>query len=1124
MADNVFSQAPMSTYYGFGINPAYTTPAYMSNFRPAYASDSDPFNPYSQNRGYFEALKNQYMFNPMGTYASDPSEDERANNWAINTMHSDALVNGVTKVGVPLAAWYAANKFFGMKVGAHSPTSGLWDRGAAYAGAIYRGQGMGAAAAAWSGVAARQSLGAAAGSVAGRGAGRFLGGMIGGAGRLVGLGGALGGAGTVLGGAGAVAGGLIGGIAAPIIAGAGIAKAANYYASEPYVGIRRGEDAMLANTANTFVGGSAAPHMGSFGISARHANSLSQAFMESNIKDMGFKPGDYSAMADYGMQAGLFNDIGNMNVDQMKKRVEGMADAVKMIMAVANTNSVKEAIQYMGRLKAAGVSNPGAVARVMSEMGLASGISGASAEQIMNTVGNQGQMIAQRLGMLPVMGQRQAASIYSGFANAYKSGAMNSADMAALGGVEGATQYALEGAGRIFSTPYFKAAINSGAVLGSGSMLGVSQAFGSRRAENPLQSFGDDILNGGVNTSKYLEKHSTMETVMNFLFDQTNNLPSAKMKDGSGRNDLRATMGWAVTNGLLSEEEARTYSMQFKMMKDPAYQRRMQQAAQGTADKQLNQWVAQQGYDTLSGVPGVGRAWQSLRELNRDVLSGSSGAAGAFTAMRASMADSWDSFQSKLQGRRNERDRPVARYSMENGVQTRTELDIGSYQSFNGNETRMTSSDGVLKEIAKDIANEDPTSELGKLAQKLKANLGKNIDNRADLDKYYRMKKGDVGAAEGTTRSQYVDQANRAWQTAKLTETKTTANDVNPKVSDDFLSAYAESISGPAKLAAQKEYWNSSEYKNSSTLSKWNPFDDGFEKHLKGSFDKGDGARVFNATVRSMRNTGRADLEDLYEAGGDGATSYFSQDFGKLLTQYKKDPSKMSDQERSRVEEFRAMQKMSGMEKSATDKIEAAIEAQGRGDSEKAGILYGKEGDEYREAISSNVERTMKNMDVGTLRKGYKWALSKNGYTGADIDAMDARTDGGIESLTLNQQADLLKKGGEITDVARDEVNRAKNDTDRLSKMFGGEEFIKSFGEVANGIGKATTELSGSAEALSQAASDLSAAAKAGGTDPQLAKAVENLNNTLKPLVQAVPRNGLPRPGAGVSNNFGAQQ
>ena len=50
MADNMFSQSPMSSYYGFGINPAYTTPAYMSNFRPAYASDTDPFNPYSQNR------------------------------------------------------------------------------------------------------------------------------------------------------------------------------------------------------------------------------------------------------------------------------------------------------------------------------------------------------------------------------------------------------------------------------------------------------------------------------------------------------------------------------------------------------------------------------------------------------------------------------------------------------------------------------------------------------------------------------------------------------------------------------------------------------------------------------------------------------------------------------------------------------------------------------------------------------------------------------------------------------------------------------------------------------------------------------------------------------------------
>lgn len=220
-------------------------------------------------------------------------------------------------------------------------------------------------------------------------------------------------------------------------------------------------------------------------------------------------------------------------------------------------------------------------------------------------------------------------------------------------------------------------------------MLNVSQAVGSRRAGNPLYSLAEDTLNGGVNTSAYLNKHSTTDAVLGYLYDKSRYTPAAQMNDGSGRVNIMSAVQLAITRGELSPEEGRAFIEQFKMMKDPQYQRRMREASQGTADKQMNQWLSQQGYDTLSGVPLIGGLLQSARELNRDVLSGSSGVSGAFTSMRAGMADKWDSFQASLQGRRNERDRPVARFSMENGVQTRTELDIGSYVQFAGNERRL---------------------------------------------------------------------------------------------------------------------------------------------------------------------------------------------------------------------------------------------------------------------------------------------------------------------------------------------------------------------------------------------------------------------------------------------------
>jgi hypothetical protein len=1073
MADNMFSQAPMSSYYGFGINPAYTTPAYMSNFRPAYASDTDPFNPYAQNRGYLEALKNQYMFQPIGTYASDPTEDERANNWSLNTMHSDVLVNGITKVGIPLAAWYGANKFFGMKVAARSPTAGLWDRSAAYAGAIYRGEGMGAAAAAWTSTAARQSLGAATGSVFGRAAGRFAGAAVGGAGRLLGLGGALGGASTIFGGAGAVAGGLIGSIAMPLVAGAAVAKAANYYAAEPYIGLRRGEDAMLANTANTFVGGSAGPNMGSFGISARHANRLSRAFMDANIQDMGFKPGDYSALADYGMQAGIFNDIGNMNVDDMKKRVSGMADSVKMIMAVANTSSVKEAVQYMARIKAAGVSNPQAVTRVMSELGMAAGISGSSAEQIMNTVGNQGQMIAQRIGILPIIGQRQAASTYAGFANAYKTGSLNQADVAALGGVEGATQYAMEGAGRVFSTPYFKAAINSGAPLGTGNPLNVTLAYGSRRAGNPLQSIGDDIINGGVRTSEYLKNHSSMEGVMNFIYDQTANIPSARGKDG--KVDLRSALGLAVMNGILSEEEARTYALQVKMKKDPAHNKRIVESLKGSADKQMNQWMSQEGFDTLAGVPVLGSMWQGARHLNRDVMDASSKVSGAFTSFRAGLSDSWDSLQASVFGRSNPNQQGASTWVVENGAQVRKDLDIGSYSSYMGNETRSTAYDGIMKSLANDVLNADPNSDIGKMAKKLYGNLGKNVDNRADLDAYYRMKKGDVGAPQGMTRSEFIEQGNRAVQTGRAKETKTTSEDMKLKVSDNFMKSYS-------KTSDDKHWWDM------FGLGPSLPRD-------TSNMASGDGALVFNASIGSMSRTGKDDLGDLYDAGGDGSVSYLTSDFGKLLAKYKKDPNSLTPEERARVEEFYAMQKISGASAEDQQRLEQGILDIGAGNmnTKAAGDIFGEFGTEYGKKTAKNAMAAIGGMDTNILRNGAKFVLQKNRKSAQIVDALDSMSDRVLMNGGTRDLAPILQKGKGISDAANDMIDQNRREATAMDK-FGGEDLIRSFDD---NIGKATDGLSESAAALTKAAEELTKAGKA-GTDPKLAQAIDKLNRLLE--------------------------
>lgn len=1094
MADNMFSQRPMSTYQGFGINPAYTTPAYMSNFRPAYSSDTDPNNPYAINRGYMDAMRQQYMFqNTFGNYASDPSQDERANNWSLNTMNSDAAMEGVTKFGVPLAAWYGANKFFGQRVAARSPTAGLFDRSSAYARSIYRGEGMAAAASAWGSTAATQSLGGALGASAGRMTGSLVGNMIGAVGRAFGLGGALAGTGGVLGATGAVVGGLVGAIGAPLLAGAAIGKAANYYISEPYVGIRRGEDAMLSNTANQYVGGVSSPNVGTFGMSARHANSLSRAFTESNTRDLGFQQGDYAAMADYGMQAGIFNDIGNMNVDQMKKRVEGMADSVKMIMAVANTTSVKEAIQYMGRLKAAGVSNPAAVTRVMSEMGIASGISGASAEQIMNTVGNQGQMVAQQLGMLPVMGQRQAATIFAGFSNAYKTGAIHSADIAALGGVEGATQNLLEGSGQIMNSPYFRAAINSGGQLGTGNMLNVSGAFGAHRAGNPLRSFGLDQINFGANASEYLNKHSMTDTVLSTLYDRSRGTPAAMMQDGSGKVDLVAALGLAMAQGQLTPEQARAFGLDVQGKMDPQYQARLRDATAASTDKQYSQYRSQMGYDTLAGTP-FGGMINTGREINRNLMSGSGAVAGAFTRIRAGMADDWDSFNARIQGRVRVQDRSVENYKMVDGVQT-----LQTTETFSQNSAgfRLTQYDDVMKQIGRDSATVDPKSELGQVIRQLKGNFGKSdTDNRALLDRYYRLKKGDVG--RDMSRGAYTEWTNEAIRTGVSKVTNQTADDLNPRVSDDFLQGYAESNVG--KLRGAKGYGKSAAYKTDSFADKY--FGSaGMERFVKGQFGKGDGARIFNAAIRSQTATGRTDLGDLFDAGGDGKTSFYTKEFGELLSRFKSDPSSLTEEERGRVRDYMALQKISGLGSDVTGVIDKGILALGSGDESGAGVLFGKQGDAYRAAVAKNVNAGLDKMDVSTYRKGVKQAQTAAGYTGTALNALDGISDSAIRNMTGDQRADSLRKGGEVTKAAQDTIDQATKEAQHLSSMYGGVDAIKSMGAVADNIGKATDGLTASSDALNRAADALEKISGSG--DPALAKAVNSLNQTLAPLVRA---------------------
>lgn len=600
--DMPFNQ-PITTYDGWGVNPAYMTPSYMANFRPSYSGD-DGRNPYANNRGL---MSDAWTGIGPGAipFGADPFAEAGAAKANIANSPFDAAMTGLQSVAIPLAAWYGAEKLLG--------TTGIARRAGRFGGAV--------------GAGALNATGRGAVNVLGRVP--YVGGLFRGMGAVAGatrLGAGLSGAATAV-------GGLAGGFMLPILAGQAVASGIDSAIMDPFVSTRRGTDAMRSNMARQYVGGAGTATHGGFGMSAVRAHEISAALTKAGAESFAFQTEDFNRLADMGMSAGLFNEIGNMDADRVVSGVKDMMKAIQTLSAISGGMSDPEMIQVLSKLKAGGIDDFRRMEQVVKQLGVASATSGVSINQIIDTVGNQGMMMAQQQGMRGVTGLLASADAYAGFTNARKAGLITGAQMGALGGVEGMTQNVMTGAMSAMNSPLGMMTLMSGNRFGNG-MLNSLQGFGQvMTSGNPMATMGDWALNRGTYMDQALRDQGTSGILIKTLQDRAREM----RMDAS---DPRVLAQIASTMGV-SSEEVRSALIQNQAYKDPTSRLRASNARDTKVRQEIAAKMHQEGL-TLLGIPIAGDIQQAYKEWTTDTVSAGANVGNAVSGISARFSDWWD--------------------------------------------------------------------------------------------------------------------------------------------------------------------------------------------------------------------------------------------------------------------------------------------------------------------------------------------------------------------------------------------------------------------------------------------------------------------------------------------------
>lgn len=473
---------------GWHIGSQYVTPSYTANMRPSYGGPTGNSNPWQNPPGYGTSVWAGLGAAPVPGAGFGTESPWHENAMGMDQYHSHNLPSTISDASVsfgqqwimPGLAYLAANRLMNRP------------------GALMGGS-AGAAWRSWTGRSApRLNIGGTAGSWIGRGVGGAVGRVVGGAmGALTGFGSAAGGAALGSGVMGA-AGAAIGTFAAPLAVAYVASQALNKAFFDPYVNIRRGAEATMSNFYGRYVGGEGGNVNGGLGVSATMAYNTSMGVQNAGWNDFGLSQKDYTAMMDYGMQSGLYNDI-PINSRSIVDKTKKIAGDVKKIMQVFGEKDMQEAIGILTKFSQMGAAAGSyETSAALASLKMGSAITGKSAGEIFNTVGAQGQYLYQSMGMSGIAGVLNATNLYSGMAQANKMGLVSTRMLSLMGGIDGATQAAMQGRVGLQGTDYNKMVLFNQFVGGKsyGSISENLNAFSRNLGGNPVDAMGKMILHG----------------------------------------------------------------------------------------------------------------------------------------------------------------------------------------------------------------------------------------------------------------------------------------------------------------------------------------------------------------------------------------------------------------------------------------------------------------------------------------------------------------------------------------------------------------------------------------------------------------------------------------------------
>lgn len=599
--------SPIQGYDGWNVNASYMTPSYMSNFRPRYNNEGGRPNPFAENRSVAQSA---WRMGPGDhEWGRDVLQDSASDRYNITTGAGDVSVAAMQQIAIPAAAWYGASKLSNMGTMFGSRES-LGSRAGARMG----------------GMASRMATGAA-----GRGMGVM--GMGGMAARGAGV------AGSMAGGAAAV-GGLAGGMFLPLMAAQAMGSVADSALIDPYVQTRRGMDAMLSNTANRAITGSGGSTSGGFGMSATRAQEISQSLTVAGQGDLMLGGGDYNEIADNMMRAGIFQEVGDMDANKIVDGVKKATSVLKLIQRVTGDPDIKAGIQTLATLKAGGLDDINQMGLAVNQLRAASAVSGVSMQQIMDTVGNQGAVMAQQQGISANTGMLASADAFAGFTNARQAGLISGTEMAMLGGAEGMTQNLMGGAYQAMNSGMGRMILQGGGQFGDNGTSNINR-WGGQFAGNPLASQGDWFLNQQVYKDEAMNDVGASNIILKSLQGQARTM-------GQDANDGNILAALAPSLGI-TPEQLRSAGLADRAAQDPLSQLRMVDAnrASTVSNRVTELQNTNQG---LRGVWGLGTAQKAWNEGSRGLLQAGAEAMDPFTAVTAGISDAWSAGITSMKG------------------------------------------------------------------------------------------------------------------------------------------------------------------------------------------------------------------------------------------------------------------------------------------------------------------------------------------------------------------------------------------------------------------------------------------------------------------------------------------